>query len=434
MSRMARLEDRERRRRNLRLLWASQFVNTAGLMMLVPIMPLYMERLGAGAQAGTWAGAAVAAPALPLALVTPLWGRLGDRIGSKWMVVRALVGLAAAMAFMATASTPATFLLARVLQGTFGGVVEAATAFVSGDGHDDERGLQLGRSYSATAAGSLTGPVIGGALLATGELPVFMTGLALAATALAIFCAAALRERDPAPTIVPDPEPRASLRERNWFTNTLSELRPTILTAAFLAYFGIYGLIPVYANYVEDILADPATAGPWIGGLHAVMWSGTLIGSFWWGRVNDRRQDPLTTLFTATAVTALAIVAQAWTPSPIALLPLRWIQGFCFAAIAQSVILHASNQATRRTAAGYVGTANAFLLGGQFTGPLVAGAAMAVTNASSTATAAGVAVLIGACLVKLRTLSDRHAPRGIESAQTLPRSGDHRRDKPALVR
>lgn len=73
-----RAEDEHRRQRtNLRLLWISQFANTAGLMMLVPIMPLYIRDLGATpASAGIWAGAAIAAPALPLALVT--------RSGAAW--------------------------------------------------------------------------------------------------------------------------------------------------------------------------------------------------------------------------------------------------------------------------------------------------------------------------------------------------------------
>lgn len=215
MSRLARLEERDRRRMNLKLLWLSQFINTAGLMMLVPIMPLYMEQLGAGARTGLWAGAAVAAPALPLALVTPLWGRLGDRIGHKWMVVRALLGLAAAMGIMAIADTPVVFLLARLLQGAVGGVVEAATAFVSDDGDDHERGSALGRSYSATAAGALTGPLVGGALLATGQLPAFMAALAVAATTLALFCIIALKERTREPRPTPSSSERMD-RRRGW--------------------------------------------------------------------------------------------------------------------------------------------------------------------------------------------------------------------------
>jgi MFS family permease len=398
-SRLARLAERDRVRRNLRLLWFSQFVNTAGLMMLVPIMPLYMERLGAGAHTGLWAGAAVAAPALPLALVTPLWGRLGDRIGRKWMVVRALLGLAVAMGVMAAAGTPVAFMLARLLQGTFGGVVEAATAFVSGDGDDDERGSALGRSYSATAAGALTGPLVGGALLATGRLQGLMLLLALAAAVLAVLCAVALRERGDSGAGT-GPSSPATDRARGWWTTAARELRPGVLAASFFAYFGVYGLIPVYATYIEGLLNDAASAGPWIGGLHAVMWTGTLVGSFWWGRVNDRRREPLRALAVAALVTAASMVVQAWTPEPIALVPLRFLQGFCFAAIAQSVLLHAGDRAPTEQRAGYVGVANAFLLGGQFTGPLVAGAALAVMAPSSAATVAGVAVLLAALLVR----------------------------------
>jgi MFS family permease len=80
------------------LLWLGQFANTSGLMILVPIMPFYLEQLGTRGtvQTQTWAGVAIAAPALALTFTTPLWGRLGDRIGRKWMVVRALLGLAGA--------------------------------------------------------------------------------------------------------------------------------------------------------------------------------------------------------------------------------------------------------------------------------------------------------------------------------------------------
>ena len=427
MSRLARLEERGRRRRNLKLLWLSQFINTAGLMMLVPIMPLYMEQLGAGARTGLWAGAAVAAPALPLALVTPLWGRLGDRIGHRWMVVRALLGLAAAMGIMAIADTPVVFLLARLLQGAVGGVVEASTAFVSGDGDDHERGSALGRSYSATAAGALTGPLVGGAMLATGQLPALMVALAVAATALALFCTIVLKERTREPHHTPSSSERMD-RRRGWFTSTTRKLRPLVLAASFLAYFGVYGLIPVYATYVEALVTVPTTAGPWIGGLHAVMWLGTFVGSFWWGSVNDRRRDPLRVLTLVTLVTGASIVMQAWTPVPQALVPLRFIQGFCFAAIAQSVVLHASDAAPPHQRAGYVGVANAFLLGGQFTGPLVAGAAMALMDGSQAATLAGVAVLLAASLSRIGSLPEgRHRSHTVRSSRTLRQSADSSR-------
>lgn len=399
------LEDRRRRHRNLSALWGAQFINTAGLMMLVPIMPLYMERLGAQPHlVGLWAGAAVAAPALPLALSTPLWGRLGDRIGRKWMVVRALVGLAAAMAVMAVASTPEVFVLARLLQGALGGVVEAAAAFIGADGDDEGRGSALGRSYSATAAGALIGPVAGGLLVTGGDLRLLMAVIVVVALVLAVVCAVVLHERRHISTPAMQQNDRKSPKTKGWLRAALSSIGIPVLAVAFLTYFGVYGLIPVYAQYVEALIDEPQAAGPWIGGLHAIMWTGTFVGSFWWGRHNDRNGSPQRTLLVAAAATSIAIVLQALIPWPLLLAPLRFIQGFYFAALAQSVFLYASGRAPSHQRAGYVGAANSFLLAGQFVGPLMAGAILAFIAPGSaviaTGAVVGAAVLIGGIAVR----------------------------------
>ena len=58
------------RGRDLRILWGAQFLNTAALMMLVPVMPFYVERLGVSDPGATalWSGLALAAPAMMLTL------------------------------------------------------------------------------------------------------------------------------------------------------------------------------------------------------------------------------------------------------------------------------------------------------------------------------------------------------------------------------
>lgn len=61
-------------------------------------------------------------------------------------------------------TTPFQFVLVRLLQGLFGGVVEASSAFASGEAPESERGAVLGKLQSAVSAGSLVGPLIGGVL------------------------------------------------------------------------------------------------------------------------------------------------------------------------------------------------------------------------------------------------------------------------------
>ncbi|MER6974534.1 MFS transporter [Nocardioides sp. NPDC057767] len=415
------------RRTDMGLLWVSQFVNTAGLMALVPIMPLYMASLGASdATVGVWAGAAIAAPALPLAITTPLWGRLGDRIGPKWMVVRALAGLCLAMALMAAAGSPLALLAARIVQGTLGGVVEAAAAYVGSAASEGSRGRALGRSYSATAAGALAGPVAGGTLVATGDLRPLLIGIALAA--LLLGCVCTIRLRNPHD---PRRPPNGTEPARAALVSVCARIGWIPLAGGFLAFFGVYGLIPIYAAFLTELVPDPQQVGPWVGGLHAVMWAGTLVGSLWWGRVNDRTGHPLQTLVIASGVTAATVLVQAmvgWLP---ALVPLRFIQGFCFAALAQSLMLYASQKAGPHERAGYVGAANSFLLGGQFLGPLSAGSAMALLSPSLGVLITGICVTAAALLVLAPVIAAAHGSSSdAAQAAATPFASRRRRTRP----
>lgn len=387
-------------RRNLRLLWLGQFVNTTGLMMLVPVMPFYVRELGVHGLTAvqTWAGAAIAAPALALTVATPLWGRLGDRVGRRWMVVRALVGLALAMAVMAAAHTPLALLAGRLLQGCLGGVVEAAAAFAGSTGPSGKRGSALGKSFSATAAGALVGPLAGGILVGTGGMRELMLGIAAMAVVLAVACALGLSEPPrPKPAHAASRGPVRPGAPRHALNPPRPRLRDHVpgavplAAAAVLVYFGVYGLIPVFAEQVTTT-AGPSTASTWVGVLQSVTWGATLLASAGWGRHNDRTQRPVHVLAVAAGVCAVAIAAQALPLDPAALIPLRILQGVAFAALAQSLYFHVSASAPRGQIGGAVGSANSFFLFGQAAGPLLAGPFVALLPVPAVIT-----VLAAAC-------------------------------------
>nr|WP_269770073.1 MFS transporter [Brevibacterium antiquum] len=376
------------------LLWVGQFVNTAGLMMLVPIMPFYLDQIGTSgtAETQTWAGVAIAAPALALTVATPLWAKLGDRIGRKWMVVRALLGLAVAMLVMATAATPLALVAGRLLQGFLGGVVEAASAFAGSTGSNKKRGSSLGKSFSATAAGALAGPIAGGLLVGTGGLKLLMFSIAILATVLAIVCAVGLREPQRRQQNTTNPTRNGKSRQHG----TLRQVpgATTLALAAAAVYFGVYGLIPVYALHVDRIVDSGDSGSLWVGILHSVMWSGTLVGSFWWGRRNDATGRPLHALALAIGGCAVSIAVLALPLSPFLMLPLRLVQGFCFAALAQSLFHHFSHHAPDSQKSSFIGTANSFLLVGQSAGPLLAGPLVGALSIPTV-----ILIMAGACLL-----------------------------------
>ena len=69
-----------------RTLWvmvAIQFVMTMAFSMLSPIMPLFLPELGVTTPGGVdlWAGILGGSTSFVAAFVSPLWGRIADRIG-----------------------------------------------------------------------------------------------------------------------------------------------------------------------------------------------------------------------------------------------------------------------------------------------------------------------------------------------------------------
>nr|WP_278250807.1 MULTISPECIES: MFS transporter [unclassified Actinopolyspora] len=415
-------------------MWAGQFTNTAGLMMLVPIMPFYVRDMGVRgtAEIQAWAGVAIAAPALVLTVATPLWGRLGDRVGRHWMVVRALAGLAASMLVMAVATNPLTLVAGRLLQGGLGGVVEAAQAFAGAAAPGGRRGSALGKSFSATAAGSLAGPVLGGALVGAGQLAVLMVVIAVVAALLAGACALGLRDprtAPPEPTARPGPAARQDRSRRAGFWRVPGAL--PLAAAAVAAYLGVYGLIPVFAEHVQQGFPS-GRAGLWVGIFQSLTWGATLVASFWWGRHNDRAQRPVRTLAVATTVCAASITAQALPLGVAGLVVLRAAQGIGFAALAQSLFFHFGGHALEEQRSGYVGTANSFLLVGQSAGPLLAGplALVLPTPASIVllGAACGVAGACCACAARSErargSAAERSADRGTDAPVLRRMSGN----------
>ncbi|GAA4850213.1 hypothetical protein GCM10023310_30890 [Paenibacillus vulneris] len=152
---------------NFGLLWGSHFLSVLSSMVIAPLMPFYMEQLGAGDQAAVllWSGLGLTAPAVSAALTAPLWGRLGDVTSRKWMVIRALGASACVLAAMGLANTPFQLFLLRFLQGALGGVVDAVGAFAASQAGKEEQGKARGKLEGALAAGSMLGPLLGGVLM-----------------------------------------------------------------------------------------------------------------------------------------------------------------------------------------------------------------------------------------------------------------------------
>jgi DHA1 family multidrug resistance protein-like MFS transporter len=136
-----------------------------------------------------WTAAGGSVTGLSMAVASPIWGLLGDRLGRKPMLVRSMVGGAITVGLMAFVQNPEQLVILRFLQGATSGTVAAATALVAVETPRNRVGWSLGVVTSAVALGSAVGPVVGGfAAAAFGLRVVFLgAGILLLLSTIPVF-------------------------------------------------------------------------------------------------------------------------------------------------------------------------------------------------------------------------------------------------------
>jgi MFS family permease len=359
-------------KKNFLILWGGQFMAIAGLTVLVPLLPFYMEELGTQTMQANqlWSGISLAAPAVSSAFASPLWGKLGDRFGRKLMVVRALFGLSACLFLMAIVSSPLQFLLVRLFQGAFGGVVDASSAFAGSEAPEEQRGKALGSLQGAVAAGSLSGPLLGGIFVDLyGFRPLLMVmGVLTGIGAFAAWFLLTEQNRSKNKQVHFDKEQGSIFQT---FAALFSHPRTRgFIIAGFAANLAVFGLVTPLAPLVGKIANSPDYAATWIGLLQAALWTATLLSSPWWGKQNDRFKIERNYMM-ATIICGSSVLLQAFATNIPALFAFRILQGLTISALIQSVMLVVVQASTDHNRGVRIGAANSLLVCGQIFGSLI---------------------------------------------------------------
>ena len=150
----------------------------------------------------------VTAYVVAAAAATPLWGKLGDRLGRKRMLELALATFVGASALCAAAQDISQLIALRLVQGTAaGGLMALAMASVGDLVSPRERGRFQGYIAATFAVATVVGPLLGGALVEHASWRwVFLVNLPVGLVALA-----GLRLRLPAAAVQPPERPLDAL-------------------------------------------------------------------------------------------------------------------------------------------------------------------------------------------------------------------------------
>ncbi|KGE64117.1 MULTISPECIES: MFS transporter [Pseudomonas] len=148
------------------LLFTIQLVSMGAMEMSGPFWPLHLRELTDSDTLFSFASIAVyVGPMLGILLTSAFWGRIGDRYGHKWMMIRALVGLTLTQLGLALFSDLWTILVLRFLQGACAGYIAPAQAYGVSIEAPSRRARLFALLQISTNVGSLLGAVVGGLIL-----------------------------------------------------------------------------------------------------------------------------------------------------------------------------------------------------------------------------------------------------------------------------
>jgi MFS transporter, DHA1 family, multidrug resistance protein len=245
-----------------------------GYGMVLPVMPFYIERLGAGGRELGWL---MSTYSLMQLICAPLWGILSDRIGRKPVLTIGILGYALTLFLFGLADQLWMLFVARTLSGMLSSAtMPTAMAYIGDHSPEKERSGSMGQLSAAMAVGVVAGPLLGGLLSSDSlSLPFFVgSGMAFVAFLLVIF-------------VLPEKrvQPHASRRKGGINRQVLRQIfhspAAILLLPIFIMSFGLTSFQGITGLYVVDRFQfDTRQVGAiWMvmGGVLVVV-QGTLTG------------------------------------------------------------------------------------------------------------------------------------------------------------
>jgi MFS transporter, DHA1 family, multidrug resistance protein len=354
-------------RRNIYILALTLMVVMLGFGVVIPIIPFYMESMGAG---GTELGLLVASYAIMRLIFGPVWGSISDRVGRKPILMVGITGYGITMILFAFATQWWMLLVIRSLSGILSSATSPTTmAYVGDSTSEGERSRGMGILGAAIGIGTILGPGPGG-LLAGGSLSApFLIAGAMSFLTLALIW-----------FFLPESLPAESRRKtagdtgrpklRDLWGALFSPIGILLVMAFLLSYAmtTVYGILGLYL--LEKYHSGPQQVGAImmiVGAISAVA-QGGLTGPM------TKRWGEATLIKAGLAATALGFAGISLSASFAAFLVAVGV--FTLAtALMTPAVSSLTSQRTTMAQGITMGLSNAFMSLGRIAGPAVAGVA-----------------------------------------------------------
>lgn len=301
-------------------------IGFTGFTLVMPFLPLYIAELGTTdlGEIAMWTGLTLGATPAVTAISAPLWGRVGDKYGSKVLVIRSLTAFILTKAGMAFVTAPWQLFALRALLGVFAGYGALTISMAAQSVPRDRMARAIGAVQTGHRLGPAIGPVIGGLLAPlVGLRNSFLFAAAFYAAAMVLVL-----------VMYEDPPRRVDAAQARGGREVFSHLLR--LPGFVLALFVIFGLQtvdrsfgPVLPLFVAQVGVDPQRVPIISGILFSLGAAAAAVGSQLAPRLlRDLSARHIIVAGTAIAALALAVIVVA---------PTVWLVGASMAVVGLAI-------------------------------------------------------------------------------------------------
>jgi MFS transporter, DHA1 family, multidrug resistance protein len=268
---------------NLFALWIGVFFCSTAFTNVVPFLPIFLhDELHVNEHLETWSGAIFAISFLASAVIAPYWGSLADKYGRRPMLLRSGFFLFVLYIVSYFVQNPYELLAVRFFQGLLSGYVPSATALVATNTPEKNVGYALGVMATATATGSIVGPLIGGFVshwLGNREAFLFSAGLVSISFLIALFWAK-----------------ESNFNRSSKRSNVLSDLKDAVSNRKLMAVLfivmatsaSVMILEPLLTIYVIQLGAHQGSASVSSGIIFSAVGIATVLAAPYWGNTGTK--------------------------------------------------------------------------------------------------------------------------------------------------
>ena len=232
-----------RRRSSLGIIFLTVLLDLLGFGIVIPILPLYAEKLHA---TDIETGILLAVYSVMQLIFSPIWGRLSDRAGRRPVLLISILGSCGSQLGYALAPSFWWLVVARGFAGVCGANITAAQAYIADVTDEKNRAAGMGMLGAAMGLGFVFGPAVGGFLSTRSATLPFFVAAGLAAVN---FVSALSILKEPRPR-----EERTKARTLSWGGLVRTASTPRLLTLMLLFFvvtFGFANLEATFSLYLE---------------------------------------------------------------------------------------------------------------------------------------------------------------------------------------